>query len=171
MVTDWRAIVDCHGRMVWETAYRLLGNHADAADCFQDTFLSALAVSRREPVRSWPRLLHRLATARALDRLRQRLRRARRSGEVADWAAVAAGNPTPVQAAQASELRAKLRRALAQLPRKQADVFCLRCLQQMSYQDIADELGMKTNAVGVLLHRARSRLRELLDSPAPDEEI
>jgi DNA-directed RNA polymerase specialized sigma24 family protein len=30
----------------------------------------------------------------------------------------------------------------------------------MSYRQIANELGIKTNAAGVLLHRARAKLRE-----------
>lgn len=166
---DWQAIVDRHGRLVWQTAYRLLGNRADAADCFQEAFVSALAVSRREEVRDWSALLQRLATARALDRLRQRLRRGRRSDEVADWGAMLSPNPSPEESVEAAELRGKLRWAVAQLPSRQAEVFCLRCLGDMSYRQIAVELGIKRNAVGVLLHRARSRLRELLASAADQE--
>ena len=62
------------GAAVWRTAYRLLGNRADADECFQEAFLAALEVSRREPVRDWGALLRRLAAARALDRLRRRYR-------------------------------------------------------------------------------------------------
>ena len=73
-VYDWQAIVTEHGPTVWQTAYRLLGNRADAADCFQETFLSAFEYSRHQPVRHIPGLLVRLATTRAIDRLRQRTR-------------------------------------------------------------------------------------------------
>lgn len=118
---DWQAIVDRHGRLVWQTAYRLLGNRADAADCFQEAFVSALAVSRREEVRDWSALLQRLATARALDRLRQRLRRGRRSDEVADWGAMLSPNPSPEESVEAAELRGKLRWAVAELS-KAADL-------------------------------------------------
>jgi len=31
-----------HGPLVWQTAWRLLGHEADAADCFQETFVSAM---------------------------------------------------------------------------------------------------------------------------------
>jgi DNA-directed RNA polymerase specialized sigma24 family protein len=41
-------------------------------------------------------------------------------------------------------------------------VFCLHCLEGWSYQDVAGQLGVTVNAVGVLLHRARQRLRAWL---------
>ncbi|MCK5172149.1 MAG: hypothetical protein KAR47_02090 [Planctomycetes bacterium] len=43
-VEDWQSIVEEYGSRVWRTAYRLLGNDADASDCFQETFLSAYTV-------------------------------------------------------------------------------------------------------------------------------
>jgi len=67
-VIDWQMIVKKHGPAVWQTAYRLLGNHTDAADCFQETFVSALKVSRKQRVRNFSALLVRLATMRAIDK-------------------------------------------------------------------------------------------------------
>jgi RNA polymerase sigma-70 factor (ECF subfamily) len=55
-----------------------------------------------------------------------------------------------------------LRKALAQLPPQEAQVFCLRYLNDMSYRQIAKQLNIKTNAAGVLLHRARAKLRQYL---------
>ena len=46
---------------------------ADAADCFQSTFLAAFQLSNREQVRHWPAVLVRLATARSIERLRSNL--------------------------------------------------------------------------------------------------
>ncbi len=74
---DWQIIIEKHGPAVWKTAYRLLGNRADAADCFQETFLSALRFRRRRQVRNFQALLIHIATARAMDQLRQRFHRAR----------------------------------------------------------------------------------------------
>lgn len=160
---DWPTIVARHRSRVWQTAYRLLGNHADASDCFQETFLAALQVSRREAVRDWAALLARLAARRALDRLRSRMRRAVRYGAPADWQSVASPEAGPVEEAEASELAVRLRQALAQLPAEQAEMFCLRWLDGMSYRQIGRALGLKTSAVGVLLHRGRVRLREMLN--------
>ena len=88
-MTDWSKVVREHGPIVWKTAYRLLGNDADAADCFQNAFVSALEVVRKEAVRSWPALLKRLATARAMERLRQRHREAGHLAKLPDVAPVA----------------------------------------------------------------------------------
>ncbi|HEV2948238.1 MAG TPA: sigma factor [Gemmataceae bacterium] len=71
-MTDWSQIVEQHGPAVWRTAVRLLRNEADAADCFQRTFVSALEFSRKQTVRNWPALLKQFVTARAIERLRQR---------------------------------------------------------------------------------------------------
>ncbi len=87
-VVDWQVIIEKHGPAVWQTSYRLLGNHSDAADCFQETFVSALEFCRRQRVRNFPALLARLATARAIDQLRRRFRRSRSETDPADWAAL-----------------------------------------------------------------------------------
>ena len=167
---DWRQIVAEHGPGVWKTACRLLGNEVDAADCVQDTFVSALEVFKREPVRSWAGLLQRLATQRALDRVRERMRRSRRREEPTEWVEIASSEPGPPQQAQSAELAASLRRALAELPPQQAEVFSLREFSDLSYDEIADVLGITSNAAGVLLHRARARLAELLESHRPNEQ-
>ncbi len=159
-VIDWQIIIEKHGPAVWQTAYRLLGNSDDAADCFQETFVSALEISRRQRIRSFSALLTRLATTRAIDQMRQRFRHSRCSAASDDWAAVPSTNPGPAQMAQQQELVARLRESLTQLPPQEAQVFCMRYLNDMSYRQIAKALGIKTNAAGVLLHRARAKLRQ-----------
>jgi RNA polymerase sigma factor (sigma-70 family) len=57
---------------------------------------------------------------------------------------------------------------LTELPPRQAQAFCLRYLNDMSYRQIAKELGIKTNAAGVLLHRARAKLRESFELSAKE---
>ena len=45
----WEDIVDRHGPLVWRCAYRLLGNHAAAADCYQEAFAAALLSEASAP--------------------------------------------------------------------------------------------------------------------------
>jgi RNA polymerase sigma-70 factor (ECF subfamily) len=161
-VVDWPAIVEVYGPMVWRTVYRLVSNRQDAEDCYQETFVAAWAAARREPIRAWPGLLRRLATARALDRLRQRMRRGKGPAGGAELEAIAGANGGPVQEVEARELAQRLRMALSQLAGGQAEVFCLRFLEGMSYEEIGRVLGREAGHVGVLLHRARERLKELL---------
>ncbi|MCH8044681.1 MAG: sigma-70 family RNA polymerase sigma factor [Planctomycetes bacterium] len=169
-MTDWQAVVGRHAGGMWQTAYRLLNNHDDAADCVQDALLAALQIARREPVRNWAALLSRLVTCRALDRLRRRMRRAAVEDTPLDWAEVASDDAGPVQQAQAAELADRLCGALTELPQQQAEVFCLRYFSRLSYRAIARQLDLRPSAVGVVLHRARGRLQELLEPVVSEEK-
>ena len=172
-MTDWEGIVRDHGPSVWRTAHRLLGNRADADECFQETFAAAVELVRRnkEPVRQWSALLVRLATARAVDRLRQRVRRSSRQEPAGGDAVDALLDPRcgsrPSDRAEQAELSARLRAALAHLPPKQADAFCLHCLEGWSYREVAEHLGTSVDDVGVCVHRARAALRERIASIIP----
>jgi RNA polymerase sigma-70 factor (ECF subfamily) len=170
-MTDWSEIVEQHGPVVWKTVWRLLKRDADAADCFQATFLSAWKLSQAEPVRHWPALLKRLATARALERLRVRCREADRTSSLPDEVPARRNVVTPIDSASAGELAEQLREALAELDdQRLAQVFCLTCLEELSYREVAEQLGLTVTHVGVLLNRARSLLRERLRSHAPPRD-
>ncbi len=170
-MTDWQGIINEYGPTVWRIVYRLLGDDADAADCFQETFVSALEVSQRQRVRSFFALLTRLATARAIDRLRQRIHRSSVSTSAMDLTVLPSSAPGPMQEVQTWELLAELRKALARLPAREAEVFCLRYLSNMSYRQIAKKLGIKTNTAGVLLLRAKTKLRDILDSQLKNKSL
>jgi RNA polymerase sigma-70 factor (ECF subfamily) len=160
---DWQLIVREHGPAVWQTAYRLLGNETDAADCFQETFVSALEASRRQQVRNVSAFLARIATSRAINRLRRRNRESQRNCSAADPAHMPASNPGPVQETHERDLAARLQEALGRLPEHEAEVFCLRHLNNMSYRQIGKTVGVRTGTAGVLLHRARTKLRNILE--------
>lgn len=161
-MTDWPAVVGRHANEVWRTAYRLVGNDADASDCVQEAFMAVLDIARRETVQSHGALLRRVATRKALDHLRRRIRdRARYTSDVEPDTLYAA-DPGPADRLAGAELADRLRAALPHLPEPQAEVFCLCALDGMSYRDAAHALQMTSSAVGVALHRARAALRERL---------
>jgi RNA polymerase sigma-70 factor, ECF subfamily len=167
-MVDWERITKEHGPLVWRTVYRLLGGRGgDAADCFQETFVSVLDVSRRQVVRNWPGLLQRVATARALDVLRRRKRNTIVRRDEVELDQVVSREREPSQRMQQAELQERLREALTQLPPAQSEVFCLRHLNDMRYDEIATEMEMSVDNVGVTLHRAKARLRELLTQDSP----
>jgi RNA polymerase sigma-70 factor (ECF subfamily) len=161
-MVDWDAIVSRDGPTVWRTVYRLVGNRADAEDCFQETFLSALAYWPADQIRNPQALLQRLATARALDRLRRRYRRAKHENAAAEREEPSANEPPPDQLAESAELSEQIRKALSKLPAKQAQAFCLFNLDGWDYARIARHLELTVGGVGTLLHRARQRLQKLL---------
>lgn len=172
-IVDWDGLVAREGPAVWRAVRRLVGNDADAEDVFQETFVAAVELSRREPVRQWRGLLLRLGHARAIDRLRLRYRRGAHEDAAAEaieanFETVASDGPLPHEMAEAAELSARLRAALGELPDKQAEVFTLFCLAGWTYQEISEHMGASIDSVGVMLHRARARLKNLLGDKADE---
>lgn len=161
-MTDWSIILMEHGPAVWRTVYRLLDHHADALDCYQETFLAAWRFAQRETVGDWRSFLVNLATRRAMDRLRQRYRNRVRIIAIDRLSESASDAECPVGQASAKELMNRVREGLAELPDKQAQVFWLSCVEGLSHQQISDRLGITTGEVRVLLHRARTRLGAFL---------
>ena len=169
-MTDWETVVRQHVGMVRRTVCRLVGNHADAWDCVQETFLEAVKIDRREAVRNYPALLRRLATVRALDLLRAQSRQRNRHSPSVPAEQVVSREPNPSCCAEARELADRLRAALSQLPVRQAEVFCLSCFEQMTSEEIAAQVGISPAAARMLLVRARRRLERLLE-PVRQEEV
>jgi RNA polymerase sigma-70 factor (ECF subfamily) len=108
-------------------------------------------------VRHWGGLLRRLAACRALDRLRRR-----KTTAPLDGLSLTDGAAGPEASLLQQELSERLRQALAQLPGREAEVFCLRYFDELSYQQIADALTIRVGAVAAALHKARARLEPLL---------
>jgi RNA polymerase sigma factor (sigma-70 family) len=98
----------------------------------------------------------------ALDRLRKRRADAKQVALDGDVATLPAGSPGPEALAEWSELLERVRDELARLPGQQAEAFWLQCVEGMSQDEIGQHLGVNANAVGVLVHRARQRLRQSL---------
>jgi RNA polymerase sigma-70 factor (ECF subfamily) len=156
-VTDWDRLVREHGPTVFGTAWRILGHVADTEDVVQEVFLQAHRLRQIQPVKHWGALLRRLAAYRALDRLRQR-----KSFVPLTDVNPEGSDPGPEEAAMERELADRLREAIAQLPPREAEVFCLRYFEELSYQQIATTLDISGGAVAVALHKARAKLEALL---------
>lgn len=157
-MTDWDRIVRDHGSSVFGAVWRILGHAADTQDVVQEVFLEAYRLRAAGPVKHWGGLLRRLAACRALDRLRQR----RRKAHSLNGLVLVSREDGPVEVAVAHELAERVRRAIAQLPAREAEVFCLRYLEEMAYEQIAETLHISGGAVAVALHKARAKLERLL---------
>jgi len=161
-VFDWHAIYERHSNAVWKSAWRILRHDESAADCVQETFLAAMGLAKTQPIRDWEKLLVSIAVRRALDELRRRCRARHRESAIRQQELRSTVLP-PEEIVAAAELANRLRELLAQLPPHQAEVFCLRVFHALSYQEIATELDLDEQHVGVLLHRAKRSLQRQLD--------
>jgi RNA polymerase sigma-70 factor (ECF subfamily) len=156
-VTDWDRVVREHGPAVFGTAWRILGHIADTEDVVQEVFLQVYRMQATQLVRHWPALLRQLAACRALDRLRKR-----RPVVSLNGMHLAHSRDGPEETAFERELAERLRQAIAQLPGREAEVFCLRYFEEFSYQQIAETLDINPGAVATALHKARVKLGTML---------
>ncbi len=159
---DWETIVAQYGRLVWATVYRLVDNHADAADCFQETFLEAVEICTQGIRSRLAVVADAFATARALDHLRAR------SGAASAW--MHRPIRMPAQPREWAQSRGRSERTGGSAAN------CLGPIARAAGGGLLPELHgqielwrdwraaeFDDRAVGVLLHRARERLRELLE--------
>ena len=165
-MVNWKSTIKEHGPRVWSIAYRLLGNEADASDCFQEVFVTAVQTSRKQKIRNMEAFLGMVATQRGIDLLRKRRPNFRLHRLNADGQSLESAEPAPLIRAQSKELSEQLRVALTKIPQQEAKVFCLRVLNEFSYRQIAEEMNLNENYVGVLINRTRLQLQGLLKNVA-----
>jgi RNA polymerase sigma-70 factor (ECF subfamily) len=152
-------------------AMRLVGNEEDARDVVQETYLRAykgIGKFRGDAqVTTW---LYRITANCASTQLGKR--RKHRHEELLDDGPYVdrSADRDPAARAEASNLRARLDEALADLPPRLRAVVVLRDVYDLSHDDIATELGISESAAKVRLHRARRQLRERLFPLPGDEE-
>jgi RNA polymerase sigma-70 factor (ECF subfamily) len=133
-----------------------------AEDLVQETYVRALAARRKaapdQNVKAWLFvILHNV--------WRNQVRRARpeRPNDdpdvILDLADLRAG---PEQELERDRLRGRLRDAIAALPDSFREVVVLRCVEELSYQEVAAVVGCPTGTVMSRLARGRALLRQLL---------
>ena len=153
-----------HAEPVARLCRRLLGSDGDAEDARSEVFLRAreaiASYDPRRPFRSW---LLAIASHHCIDRLRRRALEGRlfEPAELAEDTLPESG-PTPLGSALLRERRDQLFVALDALAPRQRAPLVLRYFAELSYGEIAALLGVSTREVGVLLFRAKLRLREAL---------
>ncbi len=156
----FRGLVDRHGRRVFQLAYRLTGNSADADEVVQETFLRAYkklsSFEKRARFSTW---LYRIATNCALDFKRREKPVVPIDGETQ---ALPARLPGPQRLALSSEIGAQLSATLDRLSTKERSAFVLRHCEGMSIREIGQTLDLAPSATKNTIFRAVRKLREAL---------
>jgi len=150
-----------HHDQVFRAAYRVTGNPVDAEDVLQTVFLRL--VRRNEKVDLSPSpgsYLHRAAVNASLDLLRSRTRSRSVSIEEVAFEIPHSSEPNPETQHVDRELQNQIRRSIATLGPKAAEIVVLKYFEGHSNLEIAEMLGTSQMVIGVLLHRARARLRK-----------
>ena len=149
-----------HGR-VFRTAQRITGSAADAEDVLQTVFLRLVKGQESYDLSRNPEAyLSRAAINASLDLLRSRTRSKAVNLEDADAEALACPTRSPEALHADRELQSLVRQAVGRLGKTAGEMFVLRYYEGLDNKEIAVLLETSPLVVGVVLHRARTRLRK-----------
>ncbi len=153
--------------MVYNLAYRILGEADAAADATQDAFLSAFQAIHKFRGGSFKAWLLRIVTNACYDQMRTRQRRPTNSLEdlpVEEDHMRFLGDEaeSPDEFVVRQELNRTIQAGILSLPAEQRTILVLSDIQGLSYQEIAQATGLSLGTVKSRLSRGRARLRDYL---------
>jgi RNA polymerase sigma-70 factor (ECF subfamily) len=163
----FRMLVEQHSRSVFNVAYRIVGNPADAEEAVQETFLRVFkridGFEERARFSTW---LYRVAANAAMDLVRKRQRHATREADIEDQEGqllpFSTNSPGPDRVAQGGQISDRVSAALERLTPGERAAFTLRHLQGLSIREIGEALDMQSNAVKNAIFRAVQKMRREL---------
>jgi len=165
-----------HLRDVYSYSYYRVGNHHDAEDLTEQTFLQAyrhyeraLRESDGRPLRPWLiRIAHNLAANYYRDRAR------RPESAIEDAAVISAPHTTETLVEGREELE-QILAGIQKLPDDRREALIMRFALGMDNREIARALGRSDGATKVLLHRAIKQLEGIVgengSGPVPQESV
>jgi RNA polymerase sigma-70 factor, ECF subfamily len=167
---DFTELYRAHLRDVYSYAYYRIGNHHDAEDLTEQTFLQAYRHFERaqresdgRPLRPWLiRIAHNLAANYYRDRSR------RPQTQLEDAAVISTPHDTERLVEGREEVQEVLE-GVSNLPDDRREALIMRFALDMDNREIARALGRSEGATKVLIHRAIRQLEESLKEPARDE--
>ncbi len=156
---EWRLedVFRDHHTLVFRSAYRVTGNAADAEDVLQTVFLR-LARRDHPGIASVESYLYRAAVNAALDLMRSRQSAAATPIDEVDGELSDAPAASPDSAHDAEELKEWMRRTVARLSPRTAEIFALRFFEDRDNAEVARMVGTTEGTVAVTVHRARQTL-------------
>jgi RNA polymerase sigma-70 factor (ECF subfamily) len=149
-----------HGR-VFRTAQRVTGSAADAEDVLQTVFLRLIKGQEAYDLSQNPEAyLSRAAINASLDLLRARTRARSVGLDDVDSDSLPSKFQSPEAEHADRELQTLVRQAVARLGKTAGEMFVLRYYEGYDNHEIAGLLKTSPLVVGVVLHRARTKLRK-----------
>ena len=157
----WETIVQQNRRRVFNVAYKFVGKHDEAEDLTQDIFLKLFksldTFDRRANFQTWLISVSRNLCIDHYRRVRKERETVDRDVDAADLAP-ASGDVGPYVLLERSDRRELLRQALDGLAPTLRSAVMLRDIHELSYQEIADRLGVPEGTVKSRINRGRLEL-------------
>ena len=172
-------LVERYNGSLFRYLVRMIGQPADAEDLTQEAFLRAyLSLASYDPSYRFSTWLFRIATNLAINRIKaaskivsleemsDRNEQRDEPPELVDPCT----DGRPDQAVERAERVKMIQNCLQELPADYRAVVTLRHIAELSYNEIADSIGLPLNTVRTRLHRGRERLGECLEARLLREE-
>jgi RNA polymerase sigma-70 factor (ECF subfamily) len=160
----WGQLFHDYAPAIFRFCRRAMPTREDAEDATMEIFMKLKGkLGQYDPTRSFTAWLYKVAANHCWDMLRRR--KVRQDKETDDLENVPLEHPDPSQLEVLIEQRTseEVRKALAKLGPRARMALVMRYYSDMSYDEIADELGVRRAFVGVVLLRARHELRQALE--------
>ena len=155
--TAFEPIVRRYQRVLYNVAFRMVGDREDARDIVQSAFVKAWEkLATFDPSYRFFSWMYRIVVNESLN---VRTRRVPTSTLDPDLPALG----DPEDSARSSERAACLQSALLRLSPDERNVLALRHFAELSYTEIAEALGLSDRTVKSRLHEARQRLGRMLE--------
>ena len=168
-------LVERHHNLVYNTAYRMLGDAGNAEDATQTAFIRAYrSLSRFRGKSAFSTWLYRIVSNVCLDILRTRrgdtvgLEVSHDGDDEVQQRSLPDESAEPAANVERSELQRVVHRAISQLPEDYRMVLVLYDITGFSYEEIAGILQIPLGTVKSRLNRARLALKDVI---APDLEL
>jgi len=159
--TELENLFQAHHGRIFRTAQRITGSVADAEDVLQTVFLRLV---KGQDDYDWSRnpeaYLSRAAINASLDLLRSRTRSKAVALDENEVDLIARAYESPEKVHADRELQALVREAVSRLGKTAGEMFVLRYYEGFDNKDIASRMNTSPLVVGVVLHRARTKLRK-----------
>ncbi len=157
-------IVEAYQVPVYNLAYRMLGNSAEAEDASQETFIRAYTrLETYDPTRKFSSWVLSIASHHCIDRLRRRRGGTISMEETLGQRWIPDEAPKPEEQTLKGEQRDMVCDLLADLPPQYRLALVLRYWHDLSYEEIAEMTDSSVSAIKSRLHRARGMVARRLE--------
>ena len=160
----WGQLYRQYAPAIFRFCRRTLPSHEDAEDATTEIFMKVRQkIAQYDASRPFSAWLYKVATNHCWDMLRRRrVRQDLETGVELESLPLEHPDPSQLERLVSQGTSQQVRGALERLPSRARMALVLRYYSDMSYDDIADALGVRRPFVGVLLLRARHQLRDVL---------
>lgn len=162
-------LVTAYERKVYATAYRYLGNEADALDMSQEVFIRVFRfLDKFNEESSFSTWLYRITINVCKDGIKKRSGRNELPLEMPDEEhgtyvnEISDSRYNPVEVFEKAELSRNIREGIESLPFNYKEIIIMRDICGLTYEEIAEGLKLEIGTVKSRISRARERLRKYL---------